>query len=197
MTEPNAKRAKCDSTSGDFGVFGMGTMGQNLALNIAERGYRLSAYNRPDEFQVRPRTYLWKDAQSIKTDTQSQFQDIHPIFFINLVLQIWERTGCMWLRMLNLLHQAEDFIRLSFGACVFKWLKTHGIASSICYVFLPIAQIYEKLCIGHFTIDYHVLRHLNSLFINERQHFLAMTSQSYIKLLFFGFSVKRPQTCSG
>jgi hypothetical protein len=36
----------------EFGVFGMGVMGQNLALNIAERGYKLAAYNRPDEFQV-------------------------------------------------------------------------------------------------------------------------------------------------
>jgi 6-phosphogluconate dehydrogenase len=45
----------------EFGVFGMGVMGQNLALNIAERGYKLAAYNRPDEFQVharRPHAYL-------------------------------------------------------------------------------------------------------------------------------------------
>jgi 6-phosphogluconate dehydrogenase len=38
-----------------FGVFGMGTMGQNLALNVASRGFVVAAYNRPDEFQVRER----------------------------------------------------------------------------------------------------------------------------------------------
>mmetsp|Transcript_21332 Transcript_21332/g.46798 ORF Transcript_21332/g.46798 Transcript_21332/m.46798 type:complete len:504 (-) Transcript_21332:486-1997(-) len=52
MTEPATKKAKTEACA-DFGVFGMGTMGQNLALNIAERGYRLAAYNRPDEFQAR------------------------------------------------------------------------------------------------------------------------------------------------
>ena len=35
-----------------FGVFGMGTMGQNLALNVASRGFVVAAYNRPDQFQV-------------------------------------------------------------------------------------------------------------------------------------------------
>ena len=37
----------------EFGVFGMGTMGQNLALNVASRGFVVAAYNRPDEFQDR------------------------------------------------------------------------------------------------------------------------------------------------
>ncbi len=41
-------------SSCDVGVFGMGTMGQNLALNIASRGFTVAAYNRPDEFQVSP-----------------------------------------------------------------------------------------------------------------------------------------------
>jgi 6-phosphogluconate dehydrogenase len=39
----------------DLGVFGMGVMGQNLALNAADNGFAVSAYNRPDEFQVRTR----------------------------------------------------------------------------------------------------------------------------------------------
>jgi len=52
MAEPSSKKAKTEVVA-DFGVFGMGTMGQNLALNISERGYRLAAYNRPDEFQAR------------------------------------------------------------------------------------------------------------------------------------------------
>ena len=37
----------------DLGVFGMGVMGQNLALNAADNGFVVSAYNRPDEFQAR------------------------------------------------------------------------------------------------------------------------------------------------
>lgn len=46
----------------EFGVFGMGTMGQNLALNIAERGFRVSAYNRPDKFQAR----IWEALERAK-----------------------------------------------------------------------------------------------------------------------------------
>ena len=37
----------------DIGVFGMGVMGQNLALNAADSGFTVAAYNRADEFQAR------------------------------------------------------------------------------------------------------------------------------------------------
>eukprot|EP01043_Picozoa_sp_COSAG02_P059121 COSAG02_NODE_7475_length_2995_cov_3.665401_1_plen_565_part_00 len=37
----------------DIGVFGMGVMGQNLALNAADSGFTVGAYNRADEFQAR------------------------------------------------------------------------------------------------------------------------------------------------
>ena len=33
----------------DFGVLGLGVMGSNLALNVADNGFRLAAYNRTDE----------------------------------------------------------------------------------------------------------------------------------------------------
>jgi len=42
-------------------------MGQNLALNIAERGYRLSAYNRPDEFQAR----IWGALERAKAEGEA------------------------------------------------------------------------------------------------------------------------------
>ena len=48
-----------------FGVFGMGTMGQNLALNVASRGYAVAAYNRPDEFQER----VWGALQRAKEES--------------------------------------------------------------------------------------------------------------------------------
>jgi len=35
------------------GVFGMGVMGQNLALNIASKKFPVSCYNREDEFSSR------------------------------------------------------------------------------------------------------------------------------------------------
>lgn len=45
--------ASVTTPSSDLGVFGMGVMGQNLALNAADCGFVVSAYNRPDEFQAR------------------------------------------------------------------------------------------------------------------------------------------------
>ena len=36
-----------------IGVFGMGVMGQNLALNIASKSFKVSCYNREDEFSKR------------------------------------------------------------------------------------------------------------------------------------------------
>ena len=36
-----------------IGVFGMGVMGQNLALNIASKSFKVSCYNREDEFSMR------------------------------------------------------------------------------------------------------------------------------------------------
>ena len=32
----------------DIGLIGLGVMGQNLALNIAEKGFRISVYNRSE-----------------------------------------------------------------------------------------------------------------------------------------------------
>ena len=66
MSEPATKKAKTEANA-DFGVFGMGTMGQNLALNIAERGYRLAAYNRPDEFQAR----IWGALERAKKEGEA------------------------------------------------------------------------------------------------------------------------------
>ena len=37
----------------DLGVFGMGVMGQNLALNVASKNFSVSCYNRKDEFSDR------------------------------------------------------------------------------------------------------------------------------------------------
>ena len=36
-----------------IGVFGMGVMGQNLALNVASKSFKVSCYNREDEFSMR------------------------------------------------------------------------------------------------------------------------------------------------
>mmetsp|Transcript_31308 Transcript_31308/g.43405 ORF Transcript_31308/g.43405 Transcript_31308/m.43405 type:complete len:513 (-) Transcript_31308:155-1693(-) len=51
----------------EFGVFGMGTMGQNLCLNIAEKGFRVAAYNRPDEFQAR----IWGALERAKKEGEA------------------------------------------------------------------------------------------------------------------------------
>ena len=40
-------------TKSRIGVFGMGVMGQNLALNIASKKFPVSCYNREDEFSSR------------------------------------------------------------------------------------------------------------------------------------------------
>jgi len=40
-------------TKSRVGVFGMGVMGQNLALNIASKKFPVSCYNREDEFSSR------------------------------------------------------------------------------------------------------------------------------------------------
>ncbi len=36
------------SKKSDFGVFGLGVMGSSISLNIADKGYELSVYNRAD-----------------------------------------------------------------------------------------------------------------------------------------------------
>ncbi|MFZ8848809.1 MAG: NAD(P)-binding domain-containing protein, partial [Thermoproteota archaeon] len=33
----------------DIGIFGLGTMGENLCLNLVEKGYKVSIYNRTEE----------------------------------------------------------------------------------------------------------------------------------------------------
>jgi len=48
----------------EVGVFGMGVMGQNLALNIADSGFRVACYNRPDEFQAR----IWGALERAKAE---------------------------------------------------------------------------------------------------------------------------------
>ena len=52
---PGSLEPKVDATTVcDIGVFGMGVMGQNLALNAADNGgFNVAAYNRADEFQPR------------------------------------------------------------------------------------------------------------------------------------------------
>ena len=42
-----------DKDKSVIGVFGMGVMGQNLALNIASKSFKVSCYNREDEFSMR------------------------------------------------------------------------------------------------------------------------------------------------
>ena len=47
-----------DTTVCDIGVFGMGVMGQNLALNAADSGFTVAAYNRADDVAVVSRLAL-------------------------------------------------------------------------------------------------------------------------------------------
>ena len=42
-----------DEDKSVIGVFGMGVMGQNLALNVASKSFKVSCYNREDEFSKR------------------------------------------------------------------------------------------------------------------------------------------------
>jgi hypothetical protein len=49
---PKTKRVNKNANC-DIGVFGMGVMGQSLCLNVADNGFTVAAYNRPDEFQAR------------------------------------------------------------------------------------------------------------------------------------------------
>ena len=42
-----------DKDKSVIGVFGMGVMGQNLALNVASKSFKVSCYNREDEFSMR------------------------------------------------------------------------------------------------------------------------------------------------
>ena len=42
-----------EENKSDLGVFGMGVMGQNLALNVASKNFSVSCYNRRDEFSDR------------------------------------------------------------------------------------------------------------------------------------------------
>jgi 6-phosphogluconate dehydrogenase len=37
------------ATSADFGLIGLAVMGENLALNIESRGYRVAVFNRTTE----------------------------------------------------------------------------------------------------------------------------------------------------
>ena len=47
------KKKKKKKRKSDLGVFGMGVMGQNLALNVASKNFSVSCYNRKDEFSDR------------------------------------------------------------------------------------------------------------------------------------------------
>jgi glutamyl-tRNA reductase len=41
-----ASKAESGMSTTDIGVIGLGVMGVNLALNLGDRGFRLSVYNR-------------------------------------------------------------------------------------------------------------------------------------------------------
>ena len=64
----------------DFGVFGMGTMGQNLALNIASRGFVVAAYNRPDEFQAR----VWGALERAKEEGERKGSKMQIVAFTDV-----------------------------------------------------------------------------------------------------------------
>jgi 6-phosphogluconate dehydrogenase len=66
-----------DERKSDLGVFGMGVMGQNLALNAADNGFVVSAYNRPDEFQERIWGALDRAKKEGRKDGKGEMQ-IHP-----------------------------------------------------------------------------------------------------------------------
>ena len=42
----------------DIGLIGLAVMGQNLALNIADHGFRISVYNRTTEKTDKPETTM-------------------------------------------------------------------------------------------------------------------------------------------
>ena len=57
-----------------IGVFGMGVMGQNLALNIASKKFPVSCYNREDEFSSR----LFEALEIAKKEVFGE-DDEHPL----------------------------------------------------------------------------------------------------------------------
>ncbi|KAJ1447558.1 putative 6-phosphogluconate 1-dehydrogenase [Pelagophyceae sp. CCMP2097] len=70
------------STGRDFGVVGMGTMGQNLALNVASRGLAVSAWNRADEFAAR----VWSALDRAKAEGAAAGVDMDIEGFTDLSL---------------------------------------------------------------------------------------------------------------
>ena len=53
MTKSSSSSEEEEEKKSDLGVFGMGVMGQNLALNVASKNFSVSCYNRKDEFSDR------------------------------------------------------------------------------------------------------------------------------------------------
>ena len=53
MTKSSSEEEEEEEKKSDLGVFGMGVMGQNLALNVASKNFSVSCYNRKDEFSDR------------------------------------------------------------------------------------------------------------------------------------------------
>ena len=53
MTKSSSSEEEEEEKKSDLGVFGMGVMGQNLALNVASKNFSVSCYNRKDEFSDR------------------------------------------------------------------------------------------------------------------------------------------------
>ncbi|CAL6333266.1 unnamed protein product [Bathycoccus prasinos] len=68
-----------DEDKSVIGVFGMGVMGQNLALNVASKSFKVSCYNREDEFSMR----LFEALEIAKRDISNGddvlrvFKDLH------------------------------------------------------------------------------------------------------------------------
>ena len=107
-----------------IGVFGMGVMGQNLALNIASKSFKVSCYNREDEFSMR----LFEALEIAKRDISNGddllrvFKDVNEFvdslkkpryvlfFFVALSFVVRFAVRCEMKYVLTLVHRhALDF----------------------------------------------------------------------------------------
>lgn len=93
-TSSNSNGANSSSSSGsedhhapgtsDIGLIGLGVMGQNLALNVAEKGYKISVYNRTyakTEDTVRK-------AKKEKLDNNLKGQLLHIVAVIHSLVEL-------------------------------------------------------------------------------------------------------------
>ena len=57
----------------DLGLFGLGVMGRNFALNMADKGFRVAVHNRREEKRADSRKRMWGAARFKRIDAKGTF----------------------------------------------------------------------------------------------------------------------------